>query len=142
MDELRKPKPGAKIDLAGFCYELSPTKVFVEENSKFDGTFAAHLSFLSYSELKTRGANCITQPVSLAVADSDIYYNSDRARDTEAHLRQKGFTDVEVSIYKSFHNGWTTRGNLADPVKKNAKDRADTQAMDWFESRQISQVVS
>ncbi|KIY51747.1 hypothetical protein FISHEDRAFT_36517, partial [Fistulina hepatica ATCC 64428] len=106
FDRSRKQKPGATIGLTG-CYG---GKLFsIEENSKFDATFAAHPSFLSYSELKTGGANCITKPVSFAVTGSDIYYNNDCARDTGAHLRQKGLTDVEVSIYKNVHDGWTTR---------------------------------
>ncbi|KIY51737.1 hypothetical protein FISHEDRAFT_70469 [Fistulina hepatica ATCC 64428] len=80
QDELRRQRPDAKFDLAGFC---EGDLFAINQNSKFDATLAAHPSLVSYpGEL-----DCVTKPFSLAVAGSDKNYNGDRARDTVARLR-------------------------------------------------------
>ncbi|OBZ72821.1 Protein AIM2 [Grifola frondosa] len=123
---LREAYPDAKIGYVGFCWG---GRYALTLNALFDATFAAHPSLVKYpAELVA-----IEKPISFAIAATDYFYDAAQGKDTEKRLKEKGLTDVEVIIYEGVPHGWTMRANLADPKKKEARDKAVEQVINWFD---------
>ncbi|KAJ6513289.1 dienelactone hydrolase [Mycena sanguinolenta] len=126
VEQLRKDKPEAKIGFVGFCWG---GRYAITLNSIFDATVAAHPSLVKFpSELEG-----ISKPISFALAPTDHNYDESRGKETEKLLKAKGLTDLEVVIYPdTVRHGFTIRADLQDEKKKEARDKAVTQVVEWF----------
>jgi len=123
---LRAAQPDAKLGFVGFCWG---GRYAITLNGLFDATVSAHPSLVKYPvELEN-----VSKPISFALAATDHGYGAERGRDTEKRLKERGLTEVEVVIYEGVQHGWTIRGDLRDEKKKEARDRARDQAIQWFE---------
>ncbi|KAH9948883.1 dienelactone hydrolase [Amylocystis lapponica] len=118
--------PAAKIGFVGFCWG---GRYAITMNSSFDASVAAHPSLVKFPE----DLADVSKPISFALAEHDHGYGRERGTETEKTLKEKGVADLEVVVYEGVNHGWTIRGNLADPQKKEARDKARDQALAWFD---------
>ncbi|GBE83069.1 Protein AIM2 [Sparassis crispa] len=126
VNHLRQTYSEAKIGFIGFCWG---GRYAITMNASFDASVAAHPSLVKFpADLEG-----ISKPISFALSETDHNYNKERGDETKSILEKKGFTDFEVVVYEGVNHGWTVRGNMSDPHKKDARDRAKEQALAWFE---------
>jgi len=122
---LRREHPDAKIGYVGFCWG---GRYAVASNPIFDATVAAHPSQVNYpAEL-----DAVTKPISFVVAAADQYYDARRGEETEKLLKSRGLVDVEVVVYPGVQHGFTIRGDMRNAKKKEARDKAVEQVVNWF----------
>ncbi|KAK7033096.1 protein AIM2 [Favolaschia claudopus] len=125
-EQLRQEHAGAKIGFVGFCWG---GRYAITLNSLFDASVAAHPSLVKYpAEL-----DGVTKPISFALAPTDHNYDARRGEETENLLKEKGLTDVEVVVYPGVQHGFTIRADLQNEQKKEARDKAVAQVVEWFQ---------
>lgn len=126
---LRAERPHAKLGFVGYCWG---GRFAMSLNHLWDATVAAHPSLVKYPRELDEG---VRKPFSLAVAQTDPAFGEARAHDTEKRLserKEKQKVDFEVRVYKDVAHGWTTRGDMNDPVKRTAREDARDQVVNWF----------
>jgi dienelactone hydrolase len=125
VEQLRQEKPDAKIGFVGFCWG---GRYAITLNSIFDATVAAHPSLVKFpAEL-----DGVSKPISFALAPTDHNYDARRGEETEKLLKAKDLTAVEVVVYPGVQHGFTIRADLQNEKKKEARDKAVEQVVQWF----------
>ena len=91
-----------------------------------DVGYLAHPSFVEESELRA-----ISGPLSIAAADNDAIFPSDKRHQTEVILKE-GKTPYQITLYGGVDHGFSVRGDPNVKHVKFAKEKAFLQAVEWF----------
>jgi dienelactone hydrolase len=125
---LTRPRTQQKVGAVGYCFggkyvirHLRP------DQGKFDASFTAHPSFVDDAEV-----NDLKGPLSIAAAETDAIFPSDKRHHTEDLLKNLGFP-YQINLYAGVEHGFAVRGDVSDQRKMYAKEAAFLQAVQWFD---------
>lgn len=134
---------GAKLGVAGFCWGgYGSTHLCKEaaveggEANLIDAHFSGHPSRLDTPKDVVEAITTRNVPYSVAVAEIDPMYDTTKAEETEAKLKQDGVESgkdgraFEFKTYKGAHHGFAVR--LKGDADKESATAAEKQAVDWF----------
>ena len=89
----------------------------------------AHPSFITVDEL-----TAITGPLSIAAAEFDHIFPTEKRRETEdLLLSDKMSVPFQMNLFSGVSHGFACRGNLADKQVTFAKEQAFLQTVAWYD---------
>jgi dienelactone hydrolase len=88
--------------------------------------FVAHPSFVEEEELES-----ITGPLSIAAAETDTIFTTEKRHRSEEILQKRGLP-YQITLYSCVVHGFAMRGDLSKKEIKFAKEQAFLQAVTWF----------
>jgi dienelactone hydrolase len=91
-----------------------------------DVGYLAHPSHIEADELKA-----IQGPLSIAAAETDRVFPSEKRHESEEILKNLGLP-YQINLYSGVSHGFAVRGDLSVKVAKYAKENAFLQAVQWF----------
>ncbi|EFQ31376.1 dienelactone hydrolase [Colletotrichum graminicola] len=112
------------IGAVGYCFGAK----FVVRHFK-DGIkvgYLAHPSFVEEEELAA-----ITGPLSIAAAETDSIFPTEKRHKSEEILQKTGLP-YQINLYSGVEHGFAVRCDLSKKVQKYAKENAFLQAVTWF----------
>ncbi|KAF7560367.1 hypothetical protein G7046_g3783 [Stylonectria norvegica] len=118
-----------KIGAAGYCFGAK----YVVRHYK-DGIscgFIAHPSFVESGELAA-----ISGPLSIAAAETDDIFPTEKRHESEQILRKTGLP-YQINLFSGVEHGFAVRGDIKVKVQKFAKEQAFSQAVAWFEEHLV-----
>jgi dienelactone hydrolase len=71
-------------------------------------------------------------PLSIAAAETDSIFPSEKRHKTEDMLRELG-QPYQINLYSAVEHGFAVRGDPSDRKKQYAKEAAFIQALQWFD---------
>jgi len=122
-----KGKMGVKqLGAVGYCFGAKYVVRFLKDNM-IDAGFVAHPSFVDEEEIKA-----ITAPLSIAAAETDQVFPTEKRRKTEDILFSM---DVpwQINLYSDTTHGFAVRADIKDARAKFAMEQAFFQAVQWFD---------
>ncbi|KAJ2903646.1 hypothetical protein MKZ38_009589 [Zalerion maritima] len=114
-----------KLGGVGYCFGAK--YVVRHYKNGIDAGYAAHPSFVEEDELAA-----ITGPLSIAAAETDSIFPSEKRHKSEEILKDTGMP-YQINLYSSVAHGFSVRGNMENKVEKWAKEQAFLQAISWFD---------
>ncbi|KAL2181140.1 dienelactone hydrolase family-domain-containing protein [Thermothelomyces heterothallicus CBS 202.75] len=117
-----------KIAATGYCFGGRYAFRLLAAGKGVDAGFAAHPSLLEDREI-----TAITNPISVAAAESDTTMSPERRSQIEALLADTK-KPYQVNLYSGTSHGFGVRANVSDPQQKFGKESAFWQAVRWFEA--------
>jgi dienelactone hydrolase len=90
--------------------------------------YLAHPSFVEEEELEG-----ITGPLSIAAAETDSIFPTDKRHQSEEILK-KTSKPYQINLYSGVVHGFSVRGDMSKKVERYAKEAAFHQAVQWFDS--------
>jgi dienelactone hydrolase len=123
---LKEQYGASKVGGVGYC--LGAKYVVRHYKKGIEVGFVAHPSFVEGEEL----AN-ITGPLSIAAAESDAIFPTEKRHESETIL--EGTTQpYQITLYSGVEHGFACRGDTSSKVGKFAKEAAFLQAVNWFDT--------
>lgn len=89
--------------------------------------YVAHPSFVDEDELAA-----ITGPLSIAAAETDSIFPTEKRHKSEEILQKTG-QPYQINLYSGVVHGFSVRCDLSKKVEKFAKEQAFFQAVQWFD---------
>ncbi|KAH8746377.1 dienelactone hydrolase [Diaporthe sp. PMI_573] len=114
-----------KIGALGYCFGAK----YVVRHYK-DGIqvgYVAHPSFVDEDELAA-----ITGPLSIAAAETDSIFPTEKRHKSEEILRKVG-QPYQINLYSGVEHGFSVRCDLSVKIQKWSKEQAFYQAVAWFD---------
>ncbi|OAA63692.1 dienelactone hydrolase [Niveomyces insectorum RCEF 264] len=115
-----------KIGAVGYCfggkYAVRHYKTGIEV------AFLAHPSFVEEDEL-----TAITGPLSIAAAENDKIFSTEKRHLSETLLQKTG-KPYQINLFSGVAHGFAVRGNLENKIERFSKDQAFFQAVQWFDA--------
>ncbi|TWU74983.1 hypothetical protein ED733_005766 [Metarhizium rileyi] len=115
-----------KLGAVGYCFGAK--YVIRHYKDGIDVGFVAHPSFVEENELAA-----ITGPLSVAAAETDIIFPSDKRHKSEEILKATQ-QPYQINLYSGVEHGFAVRGEQNVKVQKFAKEQAFLQAVTWFDN--------
>ncbi|KAK1472320.1 hypothetical protein CABS01_04963 [Colletotrichum abscissum] len=113
-----------KIAAAGYCFGA---KYAVRHyKSGIQCGFIAHPSFVEADELAA-----ITGPLSIAAAEFDDIFPTEKRHESEAILAQTK-QNYQINLFSGVHHGFSVRGDPKNEKERFGKEQALYQAVSWF----------
>jgi dienelactone hydrolase len=140
------PTDNLKVAAAGFCWggkhafllaqDKPETRVIRHQSQKqstdnvalIDCVFAAHPSYLEVPV----DIDAVTIPVSVAVGDVDMAMKEPLVKKMKEILEAKKDGRHEVNIFPGAKHGFSVRVRPEDKVEMELAEKAEVQAIDWF----------
>ncbi|KAH8753262.1 dienelactone hydrolase [Diaporthe sp. PMI_573] len=113
-----------KLGAVGYCYGAK----FVVRHYK-NGIKAGYLAHPSWVEEEELAA--ISGPLSIAAAETDPIFPTDKRQKSEEILKSVGHP-YQVNLYSSVAHGFAVRGDMSKRIERFAKEQAFYQAVAWF----------
>jgi dienelactone hydrolase len=95
--------------------------------SEIDAGFVAHPSFVDEEELAA-----ITKPLSIAAAQTDSIFTSEKRYRSEEILNATGLP-YQINLFSGVAHGFAVRCDLKQENQRFAKEQALLQAIAWFD---------
>ncbi|OMP89142.1 Protein AIM2 [Diplodia seriata] len=116
-----------RVGGVGYCFGAKYVVRNLHGGERIDAGFVAHPSFVDADELKG-----ITRPLSIAAAEDDYIFPTEKRRESEDILAEMRAT-YQLALYSGTAHGFATRGDLKKRDVKFAKEQAFLQAVRWFD---------
>ncbi|KAI0440607.1 dienelactone hydrolase [Xylaria telfairii] len=117
-----------RLAAAGYCFGAKYVVRFLRPG-QIDVGFGAHPSFIEVDELKSMGG-----PLSIAAAETDEIFPSDKRHETEETLvTLKDKLPYQITLYSGTSHGFAVRGDTSIKEVAFAKKSAFVQGVQWFE---------
>lgn len=126
LKTLREKYGASKIGGVGYC--LGAKYVARHYKTGIDVGYFAHPSFVDSDELAA-----ITGPLSIAAAESDVIFPTEKRHESEMILKDTK-QPYQTTLYSGVEHGFACRGNTSTKVGKFAKEAAFLQAVNWFDT--------
>ncbi|RSL68312.1 hypothetical protein CEP54_002871 [Fusarium duplospermum] len=115
----------ARIGAVGYC--LGAKYVIRHYKNGIECGFIAHPSFVEADELAT-----ISGPLSIAAAENDDIFTTDKRHESESILAKTG-QRYQINLFSGVEHGFAVRGDPSIAVQRFAKEQAFLQSIAWFE---------
>lgn len=124
LKDLKEKYGAKKIGGLGYCFGAK----YIARHYKdgIDVGYFAHPSFVDEDELAA-----ITGPLAISAAEIDTIFPTDKREKSDEILKASGLP-YEIVLYNSVEHGFAVRGDITQPVQKEAKEKAFVQAVEWF----------
>lgn len=116
-----------KIGSVGYCFGAKYVARFMTGGKGIDVGCMAHPSFVDAEEVKA-----LTGPLSIAAAETDEIFPTEKRRETEDLLKDMSIP-YQISLYSDVVHGFAVRADLSDKKAKYAKEAAFMQHVQWFD---------
>ena len=119
-------RSATKIGAVGYCFGAK----YVVRHYKdgIDVGYLAHPSFVERDELAA-----ITGPVSIAAAETDSIFPTEKRHESEEILKNTKLP-FQINLYSGVEHGFAVRGDVTNKAQKFAKEAAFYQAVSWFDT--------
>lgn len=115
------------IGSVGYCFGAKYVARFMTGGKGIDVGCMAHPSFVDDAEIKA-----LTGPLSIAAAETDEIFPTEKRRHTEDMLLDMKI-QYQISLYSDVVHGFAVRADLSDKRAKYAKEAAFLQHVNWFD---------
>jgi len=117
----RTERPTEKVD--------TQTRQYVARHYKngIEVGYFAHPSFVDEEELAA-----ITGPLSIAAAETDSIFTTEKRHKSEDILKRTG-QPYQINLYSGVEHGFSVRGDVSNRAQRWAKEQAFFQAVAWFD---------
>lgn len=126
LKTLKEQFGATRIGGVGYC--LGAKYVARHYKTGIDVGFFAHPSFVDSDELAA-----ITGPLSIAAAETDVIFPTEKRHESEAILKDTKQPYL-ITLYSGVEHGFACRGDTSTKVGKFAKEAAFLQAVTWFDT--------
>ncbi|KAK4221719.1 dienelactone hydrolase [Podospora fimiseda] len=115
-----------KIGAVGYCFGAK----YVARHYKngIQVGYFAHPSFVDEDELSS-----ITGPLSIAAAETDAIFPTEKRHKSEEILKNTGHP-YQITLFSGVEHGFAVRGDPNNKLSKFAKEQAFLQAVTWFDN--------
>ncbi|OLN87107.1 Protein AIM2-like protein 6 [Colletotrichum chlorophyti] len=114
-----------KLGAVGYCF--GGKYVVRHYQNGINAGFVAHPSFVEEDELAA-----ITGPLSIAAAETDSIFPTEKRHKSEEILQKTGLP-YQINLFSGVEHGFAVRCDLNDKKQKFAKEQAFYQAVAWFD---------
>ncbi|ETS83525.1 hypothetical protein PFICI_05401 [Pestalotiopsis fici W106-1] len=122
---LRESLGANKVAAVGYCFGA---KYLIRHLvSEIDAGFVAHPSFVDEEELAA-----ITKPLSIAAAETDSIFTTERRHKSEDILTRVR-VPYQINLFSGVAHGFAVRCDLQQKGQRFAKEQALLQAVAWFD---------
>lgn len=115
-----------KIGALGYCFGAKYVARHYKNGIKVG--YFAHPSFVDEDELAA-----ITGPLSIAAAETDEIFPTEKRHKSEEILQKTG-QPYQINLYSHVVHGFSVRCDLSKKPEKFAKEQAFYQAVQWFDN--------
>lgn len=123
-----KSELGVKtIGSVGYCFGAKYVARFMTGGKGIDVGCMAHPSFVDAEEIKA-----LTGPLSIAAAETDQIFPTEKRRETEDLLKDMKIP-YQISLYSDVVHGFAVRADMSERQAKYAKEAAFLQHVNWFD---------
>ncbi|ORY61800.1 dienelactone hydrolase [Pseudomassariella vexata] len=122
---LTEEKGIKKLGAVGYCFGA---KYVARHYPSIQVGFMAHPSFVDEDEFRAFKA-----PLSIAAAETDAIFPTDKRHRAEVILAEKGHP-YQINLYSQVVHGFSVRCDLSNKVEKYAREQAFLQAVTWFDT--------
>jgi dienelactone hydrolase len=123
---LKETYCASKIGAVGYCFGAK--YVIRHFHNGIDVGYVAHPSFVERDELAA-----ITGPLSIAAAETDSIFPTEKRHESEAILKDTK-QPYQINLYSGVEHGFAIRGDVSIKVQRFAKEAAFLQAVTWFDN--------
>ncbi|KAI1164017.1 dienelactone hydrolase [Nemania serpens] len=123
---LQTEKGVKKLGAVGYCFGAKYVARHFADGIKVG--YMAHPSFVDEDEL--RG---FKGPLSIAAAETDTIFPSDKRHRSEEILKEVG-QPYQINLYSGVEHGFAVRSDITKKDQKFAKEQAFYQAVQWFDN--------
>lgn len=108
--------------------QSAPQYVCRHYKTGIDVGYLAHPSFVQEDELENIGG-----PLSIAAAETDSIFPTDKRHQSEEILKKTG-KPYQINLYSGVVHGFSVRGDMSKKIERFAKEAAFLQAVQWFDN--------
>ena len=119
--------PGVdKIGTVGFCW--GGRYAILSAHDQVDAAVAFHPTWVEIP----KDFEGLSKPLAIGHGDKDFLVPEEVAEKMKEALKSKPSVPTEFEVYQEASHGFAVRGDLSSEKDKQAMDRAEKQAVDWF----------
>jgi len=120
-----------KIGAVGYCFGAKYVCRFMAAGKGIDVGYLAHPSLVEEEELAA-----ITGPLSIAAAEVDSIFTTDKRHKSEVILKDSKLP-YQLNLYGGVVHGFAVRCDTSKKIEKFAKEQAFLQAVNWFDEHLV-----